>query len=112
MVFISGHFTSEDQFLQIAQNLKLSLDEILFCGSTDFNPQLNNRVPYHPLYQVTGEVQVKDRHAYLDTLLRALQIESPMKILYFNASKFDHEIVLNMTKRHCEIIDIIVNNIS
>jgi hypothetical protein len=108
MVFVSAHYKSEDQFLVIANQLEIPLENILFCGSTEFHPILNTTIPYHPLMQVVvnQEVDIKAKHAFLDTLMRAIQIEVPDQYISFGKTFFDNETILEKTKAHCKIVGV------
>lgn len=107
MVFISAHYKDEKDFASIAKELQLSMEEIIFCGSAMFSPQVDATMPYHPLLQVENfSTTVQQQHAYLDCLMRAIQIETPAKLIYFSATAFDTSTVLARTKEHCKIVNV------
>jgi hypothetical protein len=108
MVFVVGHYTSEQQMLDYAQQYQLGEYSILYCGSTSFDITPNANYPYHPLYKVMGEPSVKEQHHYIDTMMRAIQIEHPVKVIFASASKFDTKTALQRIKEHCDIVDVMV----
>jgi hypothetical protein len=107
MLFVTGHFENEIICNQILEKYNTQFEKIVFCGSCNFEFEIDNALAYHPLYVInSSETTIAQQHAYIDSMLRALQIEVPKKLIFFNATMFDTYTVLKRIEEHCVIVNI------
>jgi hypothetical protein len=106
MIFVLGHFNTIEDF-ELISNKYSANEEILYCGTTSFLPSINKSLPYHPLVHVIkSETTVAEQHAFLDTLLRAIQIEVPTKIIIYNSNMMETATVKSRMLEHCKIVGV------
>jgi hypothetical protein len=106
MVFISSHFNTSQSMLDLVQQFQHLNDEIILCGSCNFAPTINNALAYHPIFETQETTSIAQQHAYIDAMLRALQIEVPSTLILHSATLFDTKTVLQRIKEHCEVVGI------
>jgi hypothetical protein len=112
MLFISGHFENENICNTLIEKYTLQFDKIVFCGSCNFNFEKDLSLAYHPLFKTENrETTVAQQHAYIDAMLRALQIEVPQQLLVYNATHFDTYTVLKRIAEHCAIVGIVIEKL-
>jgi hypothetical protein len=107
MIFIVAHYANAFQATEIA-NIYASLNqEILLCGSADFDIEINASIPYHPIVKVFGNAtNVIQQHRYIDDMCRAIQIEVPSRIIFHSPTKLDTHTVLFRIKEHAQIVGV------
>jgi hypothetical protein len=110
MVFVISHYNSSADIDAIKTKYAVELhdNDIICCGTANFQVLPDTNLTYHPLFEVKGEVDIKQSHQYIDTMMRAIQIESPSTVVFAHATKFDSPNVLKRIKEHCDIVDAMV----
>jgi hypothetical protein len=110
MIFVVAHFTQQDDLSSVSKKYAAEYndDHVICCGTSDVPVSINADIAYHPLVQVQGEADLRAAHQYIDTMMRALQIECPSTIIFHGATKFDSPNVLRRIKEHADIVDVMV----
>jgi hypothetical protein len=110
MIFLVAHFDTQDSFDTLIKKYAAQYhdDDVICCGTSAIPVTINTNITYHPLVHVSGETDLRTSHQYIDTMMRALQIESPSTIIFHSATKFDSPNVLKRIKEHADIVDVIV----
>jgi hypothetical protein len=111
MVFIVKHFSNELDFLQTKQNY--ATEEVLCCGSSFVENQINQNIPYHPLITILPNEAstIAQQHAFIDAMCRAIQIEVPSKIVIEGPTLLDTHTVWHRIEQHAAIVGIPIEKI-
>jgi hypothetical protein len=107
MVFVIAHFSTIEESKNIENVYLEKYKQVILCGSTNVLLEKNETLPYHPLFIIENKnTTIAEQHTYIDTMLRAIQIEVPEKIIFHSATMFDTHTVLYRIKQHCEIVGV------
>lgn len=106
MVFVVAHYNNIQESEAIKNLYLQKYSAVVLCGTSNFEMQKDTTLAYHPIYQIIGEADIAKQHAYIDSMLRALQIEVPEAIIFYNKTMLDTGTVLFRIKEHCKIVGI------
>ncbi|MFM2385554.1 MAG: hypothetical protein RL660_311 [Bacteroidota bacterium] len=110
MVFVVAHYASANDFadLRAKYSAEMQDDDIVCCGTSAIAYNKDERLAYHPLFEVGDAMDMKLSHQYIDTMMRAIQIEAPSTVVFATPTKLDTPNVLKRIKEHCDIVDVLV----
>jgi hypothetical protein len=106
MVFVITHIESLEQFNELV-NKYAKYNKVIICGTSNIPILLDAELPYHPLFFIDehGATQAQ-RQAYIDCMLRAIQIEVPNHIYFNKPTLLDNITVVNHIKTHAATVGV------
>ncbi len=106
MVFIVAHYNTEAEAEQIRNFYLKKYNQVLLCGTSSFEMPLTGNIPYHPIVCTINGVDIRMQHAFIDTMMRALQIETPEALVLHSNTALDSETVWYRICAHAEIVQV------
>jgi hypothetical protein len=110
MVFVVAHYNSLEEAQTVANKYNPMYQDVILCGSADFNYPKNETLAYHPIFRVGESTSIPEQHAYIDAMLRAIQIQVPEAIIFHGATRFDTATVLFRIQQHCNTVGVLTIN--